>query len=125
MITQHFLGWHLPFITLSVDWLWEHKDSLASMLVVVPTNESGRKVRQALAEKGPCLVPQFCTSGKFGAMGYQGSENLLLEQLVWEKVLSSHNWNTTQDIFPKPQAEHWAKDLTTCLLHTAPSARDS
>ncbi len=85
------------------------------MLVVVPTNESGRKVRQALAEKGPCLVPQFCTSGKFGAMGYQGSENLLLEQLVWEKVLSSHNWNTTQDIFPKPQAEHWAKNLTTEL----------
>lgn len=108
---RYFLGWDKPFISLVVEWLWECRDAFSSTLLVVPTTESGRKVRQALAEKGPCFTPQVYTSGKFGTMGYQGEENLLLEQLVWEQTLLCFDWDDYSDIMSKPRGDYWQKSL--------------
>ncbi len=109
---KHFLGWHAPFITLAVDWLWEKKESFSEILLVVPTMESGRKIRQTLAERGACFAPEVCTAGKFGTMGYEGEESLLLEQIIWEETLRNFDWTQCQGVFPKPQAENWERNLS-------------
>ncbi len=110
-MNRFFLGWDQPFVTKAVDWLWERRDQLAQALVVVPTMESGRKLRQVLAEKGACLAPQVCTAGMYGAMGYVGKEQPLLEQLVWQSVLEDFNWAEASEIFPKPEGDFWAQSL--------------
>lgn len=110
-MNRYFLGWDVPFITRAVDWLWARKDEMAETLIVVPTAEGGRKVRQALAERGACFAPTVYTAGRFGALGYQGEENLLLEQLLWERTLENYDWGQCAEIFPQPKAEGWAANL--------------
>lgn len=114
-MNRHFLGWERPLISSAADWLWERKDELHTFQVVVPTTESGRKVRQALAEKGACMAPQVCTAGKFGTFGYQGKENLLLEQIVWEEALQGYDWGQAEGVIPKPKGDYWAKGLAEAL----------
>ncbi|MEI7928736.1 MAG: hypothetical protein WCH40_09315, partial [Verrucomicrobiales bacterium] len=45
MVERHFLGWERPFLGLLVDWLLARRDKLPGMLVVVPTAQSGRRLR--------------------------------------------------------------------------------
>ena len=37
-----------------LDWLWERRNEMPGMLVVVPTAQSGRRLREGLAERGGC-----------------------------------------------------------------------
>ena len=66
MVERVFLGWDRPFLTAAVDWLLERRDGLPEMLVVVPTAQSGRRLREALAEAaGAVLSPKIATPGSF------------------------------------------------------------
>ena len=60
-----FLGWNRPFLPLAIDWLWERRAELPKMLVVVPTAQAGRRLREALAERGACLAPRVVTPEEF------------------------------------------------------------
>ena len=42
-IERDFLGWERPFGVAVGDWLWERKDRLPGMMIVVPTAQSGRR----------------------------------------------------------------------------------
>ena len=66
MMEREFLGWDRPFLTQAVAWLLERRDELPGMLVVVPTAQSGRRLREALAESaGALLAPKVVTPGSF------------------------------------------------------------
>jgi len=119
---RYFLGWDRPFIQLVVEWLWARRDGMDGMLLVVPTMESGRKVRQALAERGACIAPQVITAGKFGALGYRGEENALLEQEVWAGALKTYDWDAASGILSEPSGENWevlmAEEMRTLRVQT-------
>jgi ATP-dependent helicase/nuclease subunit B len=61
-----FLGWDRPFLGLVTEWLLARKNELPSTLVVVPTAQSGRHLREALAEAaGAILAPKVVTPEHF------------------------------------------------------------
>lgn len=51
MVDRVFLGWDRPFLTRAADWLLDRPDTLPHLLVVVPTSQAGRRLREALAER--------------------------------------------------------------------------
>lgn len=99
-----FLGWNQPFLPLATGWLLEHKDRFPGMLVIVPTAQSGRRMREALAEKSTALLtPRFATPG---SLLHPGSESVApdwVEQLAWlETIESIRDWSPYEGLFPKP-----------------------
>ena len=50
------VSWARPFHDVFGEWLWERKDRLPGMLVIVPTAQSGRRIRQDLADRGGALA---------------------------------------------------------------------
>jgi len=108
---RHFLGWDQPFLTEAVTWLWGRRDQFTQTLLIVPTMESGRKLRQALAECGPCLAPLVMTAGQYSSIGYVGTEQPLLEQLVWQTVLEDFDWKQVEKQMPKPVGDFWEEQL--------------
>jgi len=54
-----FLGWDAPLLESLTRWLLadENRSELASTMVVVPTSNSGRRLRMALSEGGGVLAP--------------------------------------------------------------------
>lgn len=50
---RQFLGWDAPLLESLTQWLLDLGPDLASTLVVVPTTNSGRRLRMALATGGP------------------------------------------------------------------------
>jgi ATP-dependent helicase/nuclease subunit B len=70
-VTKIFLGWEKPWIDLFSDWLLQHPDQLRRRLVVVPTRESGRRLRERLIAQssragiGALLGPRVATPEDF------------------------------------------------------------
>lgn len=94
-----FLGWDRPLLGLVVDWLWARREEMAGMLVVVPTAQSGRRLREALAERGACLAPRVVTPGWFLRSGIPPS----LEVLAWVEALEGvADWTPYESAFPDP-----------------------
>jgi ATP-dependent helicase/nuclease subunit B len=66
-----FLGWDKPWIECFADWLERTPDRLRRRLVVVPTRESGRRLRECLVGKtfqngnGAVLGPRVATPDDF------------------------------------------------------------
>ena len=66
-----FLGWDKPWSDLFSDWLAQDPDLLRHRLVVVPTRESGRRLRELLVTKvaahgrGAILGPRVATPDDF------------------------------------------------------------
>lgn len=96
-----FLGWDGPLLERVVDWLWERGDSMTGMLVVVPTAQSGRRLREALAERGPCLAPRVVTPGWF--LRTPGAAPETAELVAWVEALEGvEDWSEFSEVFPKP-----------------------
>jgi ATP-dependent helicase/nuclease subunit B len=127
MAERVFLGWDRPFLTRAVEWLSQRRDALPAMLVVVPTAESGRRLREALAEAaGALLSPKIATPGSFLKI-----ENTVdhvapdwAEQVAWVEVLEGvADWPAYAGLFPEapePDGE-WAGGLAremVSLRHT-------
>jgi ATP-dependent helicase/nuclease subunit B len=94
-----FLGWGRPVLPLVVEWLWERREELPGMLVVVPTAQSGRRLREALAEAGGCLAPRVVTPGYF--MWADGVAPEAVELLAWVEVLEGvRDWENFTAAFP-------------------------
>ena len=122
MATRVFLGWDRPFLTRAVEWLLARRDELPGLLVVVPTAESGRRLREALAEAGTALLsPKFATPGSFLKI-----ENTLeqvapdwAEQVAWVEVLEGvEDWSAYTGLFPEAPASdgEWAGGLARELV---------
>jgi ATP-dependent helicase/nuclease subunit B len=107
-----FLGWNRPFLPLAIDWLWERGAELPGMLVVVPTAQAGRRLREALAERGACLAPRVVTPEEFFRVA--GDETVAAEveeRLAWIETLRELQPGETSALFPVEPVERsfsWA-----------------
>ncbi|BCU77299.1 PD-(D/E)XK nuclease family protein [Luteolibacter sp. LG18] len=118
MVARDFLGWGQPFLNVLTAWLVERRESLPGMLVVVPTAQSGRRLREALAEAGGGLAPRVVTPGHF--LKTEGAAPAAVEQLAWTEVFEGiRDWSPYEAVFPVPPGEGeergWALGLAGAM----------
>ncbi|WP_193211035.1 PD-(D/E)XK nuclease family protein [Luteolibacter marinus] len=124
-----FLGWDRPFLGLAVEWLLERRDAMPAMLVVVPTAQAGRRLREALAEStGALLAPKVVTPGHFLDTGEAASD--AIELLAWIETLeSTRDWEPYTAAFPVPpgegEAAGWAMGLAKSLAGVRMSLQEN
>ncbi|MGC6425783.1 MAG: PD-(D/E)XK nuclease family protein [Akkermansiaceae bacterium] len=113
---RHFMGWDRPFGAALVDWLWERKEELSGMLIVVPTAQSGRRIREQLAERGAVLAPRVVTTGFLMRPDDFAPESV--ETLAWSEVFSGvKNWNDYRAVFPvAPEGQNWELGLAKAMV---------
>ena len=116
-LERELLDWTHPFSDVLGDWLWERQDRLPGMLVIVPTAQSGRRLRQGLAERGGALAPRVQTPAFF--MRGQGCAPDSVELLAWLEVLEGiRDWSEFSVTFPIPpdgEAPNWSLGLAKSL----------
>ena len=90
------------------------------MLLVVPTTQSGRRLREALAERaGALLTPQIMTPGSFLKTPDPAVAADWMERVAWLETLEGiDNWAAYQELFPEaPDGEgEWAGGLAGELV---------
>ncbi len=104
MLERAFLGWDQPFLTLAVAWLLERRDELPGCMLVVPTAQSGRRLREALAEAaGAILSPRIVTPGSLLQARDAEAAADWIERVAWTEVLEGvTDWSEYEAIFPEP-----------------------
>lgn len=129
MAERVFLGWDRPFLGLLTDWLLARRDELPGLLVVVPTAQAGRRLREALAESaGALLAPRVVTPGHFLRTDEAAPE--ALELLAWVETLESvRDWDSFAAAFPVPPGEGesagWALGLARSLAGVRTSLQEN
>jgi ATP-dependent helicase/nuclease subunit B len=128
-LRRHFLPWERPLLEQAVAWLaagWigEGPLDLGKLLVVVPTRQSGRRLREALAEhagtRGQAVFPPrvmtpeiFLTGSETAAVATR-----LEGLLAWAEVVSAIALDDFREVFPVDPAERnfaWARRLAQQL----------
>lgn len=98
-VSRHFLPWDRPLLPQAVAWLardWSGTGplDLARWLVVVPTRQAGRRLREALAEHAAeagqaVFPPRVVTPESFISQGMAAGTATRLESLLaWTEVVS-------------------------------------
>ena len=114
MVERVFLGWDRPFLARAVEWLLERREELPGMLVVLPTAQGGRRLREALAEvAGAVLSPQVVTPGSFLQSHDDGAAADWAERVAWVEVLEEvTDWAEFEALFPEaPIGSNWANGI--------------
>jgi ATP-dependent helicase/nuclease subunit B len=115
MLERVFLGWDRPFLTRAVSWLLERQDELPGMCVVVPTAQSGRRLREALADAaGAVLSPRVVTPGSFLKSRDTEAAPDWIERVAWVEILENvTDWAAYEALFPAPPNDsgNWASGL--------------
>ena len=129
MVEREFLGWDRPFLRQAVAWLLERRDELPGMLVVVPTAQSGRRLREALAEAaGALLAPKVVTPGSFLQSRDADAAADWIERVAWVEVLENvPDWSEYQALFPEPPGEgrNWAGGLAQEMIRLRHSLQEN
>jgi ATP-dependent helicase/nuclease subunit B len=131
MPTRVFLGWDRPFLRRAVEWLLDRRAELPGMLVVVPTAESGRRLREAMAEAaGALLSPRIATPGSLLTMAGTVSNVAAdwTEQVAWVEVLEGvTDWSAYEELFPEaPETGgDWAAGLAREMVQLRRSLQDN
>ena len=129
MVEREFLGWDRPFLRLAVDWLLERRDELPGLLVVVPTAQSGRRLREALAEAaGALLSPRMATPGSFLQSRDDEAAADWMERVAWVEVLENEaDWSPYEALFPAPPGEgkNWAGRLAQEMVRLRHSLQEN
>ncbi len=123
-----FLGWDRPLLGPLVDWLWQRRDAMPGMTVVVPTAQSGRRLREALAERGACLAPAVTTPGRL--LVPEGSAGRAIEVAAWVEALEGvADWSKHEAVFGQVPGEReapgWALSLARSLVDLERSLREN
>ena len=119
-----FLGWQRPLLGAVVDWLWERREEMPGMTVVVPTAQAGRRLREALAEKGACLAPRVVTPGWF--LRSDHAAPAAAEVLAWVEVLEEvSDWSRFSTVFPVAPGRGEGKGWSLPLAHSLMSLERS
>ena len=115
MVNRVFLGWDRPFLSRAADWLLERRDELPRLLVVVPTSQAGRRLREALAERaGALLAPKIVTPGSLLKSLDPEVAADWIERIAWLETLEGvTDWAAYEDLFPKSPDDggEWAGGL--------------
>lgn len=116
-----------PFLTSLIDWLWERRGDLPGMLVLLPTAQSGRRVRQGLAERGAVLAPTLVTTGAL--LKTEGAAPQAVEVLAWTEVLEGvETWADYTSIFPEAPSDEepgWALGLARAFFDLRRSLQEN
>ncbi len=125
-VQRHFLGWHSPVVELAVARLtgsWESGTlDLSELLIVVPTTQSGRRLRRALAlhanrRCSALLPPQTVTPDFFLHSGSASPPVASMAQALasWVRALMSLDIGRLSALFPiEPLSQdepRWALDI--------------
>lgn len=108
-----------------VDWLLERKDELSGYLVIVPTSQSGRRLRESLAERGAVLAPRVVTTGFLMRPDDFSPESV--EVLAWCEVFSAvKDWQNYAAVFPQaPEGEGWELGLAQAMVQVRGSLQEN
>jgi ATP-dependent helicase/nuclease subunit B len=124
-VSRIFLGWDNPLIDSTADWLWECKSELPSSCLVVPTSQSGRRLREVLAKRAALdssvlfglriVTPSFFLQYDNDTVASQE-----VELTAWIEVIEAINdWEPYLGAFPIPpkknQSSGWAMGLAKTL----------
>lgn len=129
MIERVFLGWDQPFLLEAAAWLLEHKDSLPHWCVVVPTAQSGRRLREAMAEvAGAVLSPKVVTPGSFLKLRDDQAAADWIERVAWIEILETiTDWSPYEALFPEPPGDgkNWAVGLAQEMVRLRHSLQEN
>jgi len=129
MTERIFLGWEQPFLLQASAWLLERKDALPNMCVVVPTAQSGRRLREALAETaGAILSPKVVTPGSFLKFRDDEAAADWVERVAWVETLeNTMDWSPYAALFPEPPGEgkNWAGGLAQEMVRLRRSLQEN
>jgi hypothetical protein len=97
-----FLGWDQPLLRLLTGWLLARGGDLSRLLVVVPTAQAGRLLRQSLAEAGGALLaPRVVTPEHFFRPGDSSAVASRVEaRFAWIDVLRGMPAGSAPALFP-------------------------
>lgn len=129
MLERVFLGWDRPFLGLLTEWLLARRDALPGLLLVVPTAQAGRRLREALAEAaGALLAPKVVTPGHFLRTDEAAPE--AVELLAWVETLEEvRDWEAFSAAFPVAPGEGesagWALGLARSLVGVRTSLQEN
>lgn len=131
-VRRHFLPWDRPLPAqaaawLAQDWAGPGPLDLSAVLVIVPTRQSGRRLREALAEHAATrnsavlaprvVLPEDLLAAADGAAA-AAVASPLETQLAWAEVLRAAELEEFRAVFPiDPPARHfaWAARLAAQL----------
>jgi ATP-dependent helicase/nuclease subunit B len=107
--TLVYLGWGKPWPVLFADWLHREPDRLRRRLVVVPSRESGRRLRECLVKRagglagGAILGPRMATPDDI----FRPSSTLpdAIRWAGWLTVLRDTSGETVSTLFPSGLAD--------------------
>ncbi|MES2995989.1 MAG: PD-(D/E)XK nuclease family protein [Verrucomicrobiota bacterium] len=104
MIHREFLGWDEPFIHPVTAWLLARRTELPAMILVAPTAQSGRLLRDSLVEKaGAILAPRILTPGALMRVTLPECAEAWQEQIAWMETLAkAREWAEFAALFPEP-----------------------
>ena len=136
----HVLSWNEPLPASAARWLaegWSGRAvlDLAHWCVVVPTRQSGRRLREALAalaaEQGQAVFPpRVILPEGLASMGAPtaGVANRAEQQLAWIDVLQTLDLAAFREVFPvDPPARSftWARGLASQLMRLQATLAES
>lgn len=106
MTERIFLGYEAPFLPLLVSRLLADRESLAESLLIVPTGQSGRILRESLAaEASALLAPAVTTPGALLHIDDASVAAPWIEKIAWTETLASmppEAWENYAELFPVP-----------------------
>lgn len=106
MPERFFLGYDAPFLPLLVGRLLGDREALAGSLVIVPTGQSGRILRESLAAAATAiLAPTVTTPGALLHIDDASVAPPWIEKIAWTEVLTSipaDGWENFTGLFPVP-----------------------
>lgn len=128
-----FLGYDRPFLPLLTAHLLADRESLAGTLVMVPTSQSGRILRESLAAGATALLaPTVTTPGALLHLEDARTAPTWLERIAWIEVLESlseSDWQSLTGLFPEPpdtadSSSGWAVSLASEITSLRATLQD-
>lgn len=133
MLQRKFLGYDSPFLPLLTEYLLANCEDLAETLIITPTSQSGRILRESLAAAANALLaPTVSTPGALLHMEDPTIAPLWLEKIAWIETLgaiSSTAWEELSGLFPIPPAStedlrDWSVSLATEITSLRATLQD-
>lgn len=133
----HFLPWDRPVAPQVAFWLLERADraagcpDLGAWMVLVPTAEAGRILRQELVRlspRGALLAPEIRTPAQWLPGNGDGVAGPLEAQTAWCEVLMGLDPEAFPHLFPQPPETRdiiWAEGLARMLSATQQALLDN
>ncbi len=121
-----FLGWEKSLVESAAEWLWARRDSMASMCLVVPTAQAGRRLQEAVAQiaardQAAVLGLRTVTPAYFIKATDSDIADESIELVAWMEVLEAiDDWSTLSAAFPhaldEEEAPGWSRSLAQSLV---------